>query len=99
VDAAIQNLTKAINRDPDYVQALATLGSAYLTDKQYDEARKALNKALELAPAFGPAWNNMCLLELELGNIEKAREYAAKAEETGYELAEEVKKELEAEQA
>jgi tetratricopeptide (TPR) repeat protein len=60
-DEAVKCLKKAINRDPDFVQAHATLGSAHIMAKDYEEGIAASRKALELAPEFGPAWNNMGL--------------------------------------
>ena len=90
VDRAIVNLTKALNRDPGFVQALTTIGSAYIMDGQLDEAKASLDKAVELEANFGPAWNNLALYWLEKQDKEKARECIAKAQETGYEVPEEL---------
>lgn len=91
VDHAIQNLKKAVNRDPDFVQALTTLGSAYIMDEQPEEAKSVLDKAVGIEPAFGPAWNNLALYWLDKEDKTQARECLAKAEDSGYEVPEELK--------
>ncbi|BBD09791.1 tetratricopeptide repeat protein [Desulfovibrio ferrophilus] len=94
VDRAIVNLKKALNRDPDFIQALATYGSALIMDGELEEAKKHLDKALKIQPAFGPAWNNLALYWLEKGDKDQARECIKKAQETGFEVAEELVKEI-----
>lgn len=95
-DEAVKCLKKAINRDPEFVQAHATLGSAHIMAKQYDEGIEASRKALELAPEFGPAWNNLAVAYMDMGQPELAVEYADKAEAFNYELAPDFKQEIEA---
>lgn len=95
-DEAVKCLKKAINRDPNFVQAIATLGSAHIMNKEYDEGIAASRKALELSPEFGPAWNNLAVAYMDLGETAMAVECADKAEQFGYDLAPEFKQEIEA---
>jgi tetratricopeptide (TPR) repeat protein len=88
-------LEKAVKFDPKFVQALATLGSAYLMEKDYERAVDACNKALEVEPMFGPAWNNLALAYLETGEAAKAAEALAKADESGFDVRPELRKEIE----
>lgn len=94
-DEAVKCLKKAINRDPDFVQAHATLGSAHIMAKNYDDGITASRKALDLVPEFGPAWNNLAVAYMDTGETAMAVECADKAEQFGYELAPEFKKEIE----
>jgi len=83
---AIESLKKAIKYDPNFVQAMATLGSAYFSRGELDDALTNLKKAVELQPMFGPAWNNLALVQAELGEWAAAAESAGKAQASGYEV-------------
>jgi tetratricopeptide (TPR) repeat protein len=94
-DKAIQSLKRAIKYDNKFVQALATLGSAYFTVGDLEESAKALEAAVSIEPLFGPAWNNLALVSAEKGDWARAKECVAKAQETGYEVPEAFLKEIE----
>jgi tetratricopeptide (TPR) repeat protein len=87
-DKAIEALEKAIKYDPNFVQALATKGSAHFQRGELDEAQRDLEKAVQLQPMFGPAWNNLALVHAEKGEWSKADACAKKAQESGYEVPE-----------
>jgi len=95
VEKAVDILKKAINRNPKFVQALATLGSAHLLSGDLDGCIEHCEKAVEIEPAFGPAYHNLALAHMEKGDFKKAVEYVDKAVETGFEVPEEILKELE----
>ncbi|MDY7001653.1 MAG: tetratricopeptide repeat protein [Thermodesulfobacteriota bacterium] len=95
VEKAVDILKKAINRNPKFVQALATLGSAHLMSGDVEGCIEQCEKAVEIEPAFGPAYHNLALAHMEKKDFKKAVEYADKAVETGFEVPEEILKELE----
>jgi len=76
------------------VQAMATLGSAFYSRGELDEAQPLLEKAVELQPMFGPAWNNLALVHMAHGEWAKADECVKKAAETGYEVQQAVLDEI-----
>ena len=94
VDEAITALHKALTWDPRYVQARATFASALYMKGEYEKSAEMSRMVLKEQPAFGPAWNNLSLATFELGDVEKAREYAEKAYEFGYDVSDDYWKEL-----
>jgi tetratricopeptide (TPR) repeat protein len=48
------------------------LGNAYSNAGHYQEALKAYNQSLQMAPNYGPAWNNLGVVEAALGQTAKA---------------------------
>ncbi|MGH9395967.1 MAG: tetratricopeptide repeat protein [Terriglobia bacterium] len=59
---AVQYLQVAVRDDSDYADAYAMLGSAYLNQKAYGEAEKALLRALHIEPANYLANLNLMVL-------------------------------------
>jgi Flp pilus assembly protein TadD len=55
-DSGIAHLKKAIELYGNFPQAYATLGAAYLDQKQYKEAQTALEKAVQLDPKAAGAY-------------------------------------------
>lgn len=55
-DSGIAHLKKAIELYPNFPQAYATMGAAYLEQKNYKEAQTALVKAVELDPKAAGAF-------------------------------------------
>ena len=94
VDEAITALHKALTWDPNYVQARATFASALYMKGEYEKSAEMSRMVLKQEPAFGPAWNNLSLAVFELGDVEKAKEYAEKAYEFGYDVNDDYWKEL-----
>jgi len=86
-DKAIECLNKAIELNPKYAQPLINLGTVKESQKDYDGALEAYEKARELAP--NNAWNlyRAGRLYYRVGALEKAREYLV----TGQKLIDEGK--------
>ncbi len=95
LDLAIKNLRKAIIHNSKFVQAYTTLGNAYLMKGLLDESIKANLKAIEVQPEFPIAHNNLSVVYLQKGEYALAVKHCDKAGEFGFEVAEELKKELE----
>ena len=55
-DSGIGHLKKATDLYPNFPQAYATLGAAYLEQKKYKEAQEALEKAVQLDPKAAGAY-------------------------------------------
>ncbi len=62
----------------------------------YQESEKACRELLKDEPAFAPAWNNLALALFEQERFQEAAEALKKAEEGGFEVQGEFKKEVEA---
>lgn len=94
VDKAIKNLKKAIIHNKKFVQAYTTLGTAYFMKGLVKEGIKANLEAVDVAPEFPIAHNNLAVAYLEIKDYEKAVFHCDKAESLGYEVAQELKDEL-----
>jgi Flp pilus assembly protein TadD len=55
-DSGVAHLRKATELYPNFPQAYATMGAAYLEQKKYKEAQEALEKALQLDPKAAGAY-------------------------------------------
>ncbi len=95
LDEAIKNLQKAIVYNSRFIQAYATLGNAYYMKGLVEEGIKANLKALEIDPDFPVAHNNLAVGYLQTRDFDKALFHCDKAEALGYEVAPELKTELE----
>ena len=95
VDKAIKNLKKAIIHNKNFVQAYTTLGTAYFMKGLVQEGIKANLEAVTLAPDFPIAHNNLAVAYLEIEDHEKAIIHCDKAIDLGFEVAQELKDELE----
>lgn len=94
VDKAIKNLRKAITHNKNFVQAYTTLGTAYFMKGLIPEGIKANLEAIKVQPEFPVAYNNLSVAYLENGEFDKAIAHCDKAEELGFEVAQELKDEL-----
>lgn len=94
VDKAIKNLKKAIIHNKNFVQAYATLGTAYFMKGLVQEGIKANLEAIKVQPEFPVAHNNLAVAYLENNEFDKAIAHCDKAEELGYPVAQELKNEL-----
>ena len=70
----MSNYEKAVASDPDNVDALYYLGTAYEDVGQFDKAIKAYNKALSINPDYKDALHDLSLMYIATGNTKKARE-------------------------
>mgnify|MGYP002725750222 CR=1 FL=1 len=94
VDKAIKNLKKAIIHNKNFVQAYTTLGTAYFMKGLVPEGIKANLEAIKVQPEFPVAHNNLSVAYLEIKEYDKAILHCDKAEELGFEVAQELKDEL-----
>ena len=95
VDKAIKHLRKAVIHNKHFIQAYTTLGTAYFMKGLLDEGIKANQEALEIAPDFPIAHNNLAVAFLEKENFEKAIEHCDKAVALGFEVVPALLQELE----
>lgn len=95
IDEAIFALEKAIRFNPNFIQATATLANAYLMKGDVDKSIELNLQALEVDPAFPFAHNNLAISFLEKGNYALAEKHCEKAVELGYQVAPEIRKEIE----
>ncbi|MCP4023728.1 MAG: tetratricopeptide repeat protein [Desulfobacteraceae bacterium] len=95
VDKAIKNLKKAITHNKNFVQAYTTLGTAYFMKGLVQEGIKANLEAIEIQPEFPIAHNNLAVAYLEIKDYENAIKHCDAAIKLGFEVADELKKELE----
>ena len=94
MDKAIKNLKKAIIHNKNFVQAFATLGTAYFMKGLIEEGIKANLEAIKIQPEFPVAHNNLAVGYLETGDIDKAIFHCDKAEAFGFEVPQKLKGEL-----
>ena len=91
---AITALKKALKWDPNFVQALNALATAYFMEGDYAASVEVSNNLLRTNPGFAPAWNNLALALFEQGEFDRAVEAADKAVAGGFEVREEFLAEL-----
>ncbi len=87
LDEAVSLYTKAIELDPELVDAYIHRSSAYLDLGQYDEALGDGSKAIELDPEVVEAYVNRSAAYLNLGRYDEALDDANKAIDLDPELA------------
>lgn len=87
VDKAIKNLRKAIVHNQKFVQAYATLGTAYFMKGLVSEGIKANLQAIAVEPKFPIAHNNLAVAYLETEEYEKAIVHCDEALSLGFEVA------------
>jgi tetratricopeptide (TPR) repeat protein len=92
---AIQALEKAIELNPDIVQAWNNLANAYLQKGNLDKAIETNLRLLNLAPTFGLGHNNLAVAYSHKGEHAKAIEHVDKAKALGFEVHPDFLKELE----
>ncbi len=95
LDLAIKNLRKAIVHNPKFVQAFTTLGNAYLMKGLLNESIKANLEAIKVQPEFPIAHNNLAVAYLQKDEYALAIDHCDKAEKMGFQVADELKNELE----
>jgi tetratricopeptide (TPR) repeat protein len=72
------------------------MSSLFITIGDYEEADKLLKTILDKYPNFGPAWNNKAIIHANRKEWADAATCMAKAEENGFDVPEDFKKEVEA---
>lgn len=69
---AIAEYTRAIEKDPDYVEAYNHRGNAYIEKRDYDKAIEEYTRALEIKPDFETAYINRALAYAGKKDYERA---------------------------
>ena len=69
---SIQNFNRAIELDPNYVEAYNNLGSVMNHLGRFEEAISNYNKAIKLKPEYANAYNNLAGALNDLGRFEDA---------------------------
>mgnify|MGYP001116258697 CR=1 FL=1 len=90
----LKHLKKAIIHNKYFVQAYATLSTAYYMKGLYEEGIQANLEAVQIQPEFPIAHNNLAVGYLELGEYQKAVVHCDKARDLGYDVAPDLLKEL-----
>ena len=72
VDNATQQLTRAIELDPNLAQAHASLGLAFASQQKYEPAAKALARAVDLEPENVKTRINLALALEQIGQTNNA---------------------------
>jgi tetratricopeptide (TPR) repeat protein len=80
---AIKAYDKAIEMNPQLIQAWISKGFALNSLAKYDEAIKAFDQVIRIAPQFAQAWYNRGLALKALGRTAEAEISFAKANELG----------------
>ena len=93
-DNAIVALNKAVSHNNKFIQAYASLASAYFMKGEFDKSIEAAEKAISLEPNFAVAYHNLSLALYEKGEHQKAIENSDKAMALGYEVPSNFLKEL-----
>ena len=76
---AEQLYRKTLKSDPGYVDALNNLGVIYIHDKDFEGARRSLEKAIRLRPGFvDPYYNLACVYAIK-GETRQSLAYLKKA--------------------
>lgn len=61
-----------LDKHPSSVQALSSLGAEYMLLRDYNKALSFLNKAIQINPAFHPAYYNRGLVHAQTGRMPEA---------------------------
>ncbi len=94
-DEAIEALDKALELNPEIVQAMCNLANAYLQKGDVGKSIEVNKKMLELAPDFSLGCNNLANAYYMKGEYDEAIKYCDKALELGFEVHPEFLKLLE----
>ena len=94
-EEAISALNKAIELNPEIVQAWSNLTNAYLQNDEVEKAVETGEKMVELAPEFALGQNNLASAYYNQGEYEKAIKHLDKAIALGFEPHPEFLKALE----
>lgn len=78
-ELALKAYARAANERGINVDTLSAAGSANLKLGRLGQARDLLEQALELDPDFVPAWNNLGVILMSLGNYGEAKQIFRRA--------------------
>ncbi|MCF6806937.1 tetratricopeptide repeat protein [Thiotrichales bacterium 19S9-12] len=72
IDLSKKHLEKAIEINPNLIDAYSNLGRVLAEGESFDQAKDVLNKALEVDPSFASAYFNLGVIEVNCGHDKKA---------------------------
>lgn len=96
LDEAIKALERSTKFNFRFVQGLTTLANAYLMKGRIDDSIETNLRVIKLQPEFAIAHNNLAIAFLEKKDYHQAKLHCDKAIELGYEVAPEIKQEVDA---
>lgn len=70
--STIEELKKTVEKDPENLQALITLGNLYYDASKFEEAVVYYQRALKLDPKNPDVWTDMGTMYRQLGNIDSS---------------------------
>src|ERR1700722_5656348 len=79
VDDSVPCFQEALRLNPHHLLSLDNLGNAYRMQKNWDEARKVIERALAVAPEDPEANYSMGMIFAQAGDTDKAYEYLRRA--------------------
>ena len=79
VDRAIASLQKALEIDPEFIEAVNDMGACHTAKQNFAEAANYFNRAIHIDPHYGPAFYNLALLSLMQNRLEDAERAARTA--------------------
>jgi len=79
IDSSIGNFQQALTINPRHLLSLDNLGNAYRLQKRWDEARKVLESALEVAPDDPEANYSLGMVYAQTDNTAQAYEHLQRA--------------------
>jgi tetratricopeptide (TPR) repeat protein len=79
LEAALGELKKAIELEPDNADAHRNLGSVYVKQGKWQEAAAAYEQAIQLSPDFGEAYGDLVVPYINLNKLSEAIEAGEKA--------------------
>ena len=71
-DAALPQLVAVVSADPEHIESWCMLGTVYLKRHQYDLARDAFERAVDVDPGYIPAYQGLAAAQESLGRYEDA---------------------------
>jgi tetratricopeptide (TPR) repeat protein len=83
--SAVSSLEKAIEVDPENIQAYEEMGWLYYGNEQLAEAEAKMEKTVEIDPEFARGWSKLGFIRYRRRNYEGAEEALQQAVDLGYE--------------
>ncbi len=93
-ELALDAYTRAAGQQGLNVDTLSALGSANLKLGRLGQAERLLRRAVEVDPAYPPAWNNLGVILMEVGNVAEATEVFRRAYATDSGNSDEIRNNL-----
>jgi tetratricopeptide (TPR) repeat protein len=84
LDEAIEAYQKALQEDPNYVDALHALAMTYAHQERLDEAIEVAKRLIEVAPDHELAYTSLSIFYQQKGMIAEAEHVAAQARTLGW---------------